>query len=340
MLGLMKGTYLAVKELRAINPKALQGMRGVGLDFTKPFICIHTEGNFTNNTIRKEVEKYLNKTTSTDDFQGTSYRYSIFLLIEPHYTWDGDLKVVKLVNDNWESESLRNCGIRYSYNLDTYYSKKKINEVRKDNPKYFIIAQEKRYKLPPREAKEIDYNERVVLNEVSYYGGQEKIIYDVNCYQRGNKNIKGGFRPVPTFANDGSIQAKTRTIDIIDKSGYRVDFIRYDLQSKAKKYKAEKEKIKAKETSMAEEIGKIKNEINTIRVKLADYMRDTENPNWSEVSSITRAVKEVLNRCSTLETYEFHTVNQKKDYLVVTGDKIIECMEILKEVVNNGNDII
>ena len=340
MLGLMKGTYLAVKELRAINPKALQGMRGVGLDFTKPFICIHTEGNFTNNTIRKEVEKYLNKITSTDDFQGTSYRYSIFLLIEPHYTWDSELNVVKLVNDNWESDSLRKCGIRYPYNLNTYVSKKRINEVRKDNPKYFIIAQEKRYKLPLREDKDIDYNERVVLHEVNYYGGQEKRIYNVNCYQRGNKNVKAGFKPVPIFAKDGSIQAQTNSTDIIDKSGYRVDFIRYDLQGRAKKYKAEKEKIKAKETSMVEEIGNIKNEINTIRLKLADYMRDTENPNWSEVSSVTRAVKEVLNRCNTLETYEFLNINQKKDYLIVTGDKIIECMEILKEVINNGNDII
>ena len=91
---------------------------------------------------------------------------------------------------------------------------------------------------------------------------------------------------------------------------------------------------------MVEEIGNIKNEINTIRLKLADYMRDTENPNWSEVSSVTRAVKEVLNRCNTLETYEFLNINQKKDYLIVTGDKITECMEILKEVMNNGNDII
>ena len=340
MLGLMKGTYLAVKELRAINPKALQGMRGVGLDFTKPFICIHLEGNFTNNTIRKEVEKYLNKTTSTDDFQGTSHRYNIFLLVEPYYSWETELNVVKLVDDNWESDSLRKYGICYPYNLCTYVSKKRINEVRKDNPKYFIIAQERRYKLPPREAKEIDYNERVVLHEVNYYVGQEKRIYNVNCYQRGNKNVKAGFRPVPIFAKDGSIQAQTNSTDIIDKSGYRVDFIRYDLQSRAKKYKAEKEKIKAKEISMVEEIGNIKNEINTIRLKLADYMRDTENPNWSEVSSVTRAVKEVLNRCNTLETYEFLTVNQKKDYLIVTGDKIIECMEILKEVVNNGNDII
>lgn len=320
MLGKVYGTNNAVKELLAENPKALKGMHKLGLDFAKPFICVKADGNFTNNTIRKTVEHYSSGVGS--------YQMRIYLLIRANETWENGLYVVKLVDNGWESDSLkkvsRNCG------LNTYWKKALINEKRKENPNYYIIAQHKAFSLPEKKPAEIDFNERIIVTKQQDYSNGE-ICY-IDFVMRDNRRIGGEVRPLQTLENN---REYNEINDLVDKSGYRRDIKYYELMGRVRQFRTEKKRAEAQALDCTEYIENASREISTIRISLADFLRNTDNPDWTKINELTHKIMEINNRLKDIKEYNFWTLTDKNNFIIRTTMLLENCKEIAKGVCVN-----
>lgn len=316
MLGKVYGSTSAVKNLLAYNRKILQGMSKLRLDFAKPFVCIQNEGNFTNNSIIKQVEKYINTHDSI-----------IYVLIENPY-WHDRLYVVGVCDGSWDIEIGRRVYNSYNH-LDYYYAKKKVEEHRKQNTKYFIIAQETQYIIPLILEKKLDLNERVRITKTTRYGKrEEEYIHSVNCVMYNDYKTKGEYHPCRSLYDCKPVSTNN-IYDIIDKSGYIVDSFRFLLHHRAELYKREKNKAKAKAHDCTNEVEDFKKEMVTIKNMLANYIKETNEPNYSLIRTICNTMISLKGRVNDLAEYEFSTEENKVEYLLNTADMIMECKKAL-----------
>lgn len=210
-----------IKNLLAANRKALQGLHTIAnMDFQQPFVILERDGNFTYNSILKELNgtsynsksKLCNK-INTDD-------YNIFVLYKrTDYSCYRDLYLARLSHNKFETErkTIENYeavnGWRW---LDTSTGKDMFEKARKSaTGHYYIIAQEKqyankrspahdnteRYRVHMRDRKHIEAATPYYYNSDKYYDNilgyydrrtldKSGYIQQVNDYERRVKVLK------------------------------------------------------------------------------------------------------------------------------------------------------
>lgn len=225
-----------LKELLSKNNHALQTLHeSLGFDFCKPFIVDKISGKFTVNQIIKRVNVSLpdpNKVIAlyvNEDCGGW-----LNLVTIDHY---GNITI-----DNKTPYYYTTKG---SYNIITFWAKKRFEDIRKhEKVSVYIISQSKEYITTPIE-KTIDYKTGrfdYVDNGFTCHGGKS-YINRVTVKNRDTNGEKSTRVLIGQVFYTGMISHyKTDISQIIDKSGYFVDYKRDDLKRRAAALKADRQK--------------------------------------------------------------------------------------------------
>lgn len=250
------------RELLSHNNKALQFLHGAnGFDFTKPFYLEKIKGRFTHRQIMKLIKENIE-----GDFDA-----SILLLKEENWSRSKRLYHVGLTPAKFYPAA--KAGAWYKFDIDYFFSIGDFEETRKNRTDtVYIIAQKTEYRTRPARHPGIDPTMRY---SVAPYGitkatdgrGTNWISKLELIPQTGNGE-KFTYEPYRTFyPNDKRSDAIT---DYIDKSGYLIHPHRFDLKTRARKLKAEREKQAYLQTDYTARKNAIYNAIYTIQSKIAD----------------------------------------------------------------------
>ena len=310
MLGKVIGNKGAVRELLAFDKTILQSMSKLRLNFANPFVCIKGTGNFTNNSIIKQVSEHID-----------TWKSSIYILIDAPL-WHDRLYVVGVDRGLWDVEVGRKA-YTMTNKLDYYCAKKKVDEHRKMKCKYYIIAQEKEYMIPWIMEKKLDCNERMRVEKITRYGRNEaEYIYSINCTMYDDYKNKEEYRPISSPFNC----KKTNDIyDIIDKSGYITDYTKCHLYRRVEIYKRDKNKRIAKEYDCSQQIEELKREMTIVKNMLGEYLISSENPNYLTARVVCNTMVSLKKYIKDLIEHEFSSKESKIAYLEEATRMIEEC---------------
>ncbi len=271
---------LIAKELLKECPKALETTHNLyGIDFKKPFKIVRIDGAFTINKAITAID--------TNDF---------VILTLPN----------RMFIKNWcfctiESGKLNiDYSISSAGNIDNFYKKGQFDEYRKIARTTYLIAQDLCYRtvlniqfncnhtpMNHKNVSAIDFSDRVKKVD-RWYGMQNGYKYFI-----GNK----------------------RCLEL-DKSGYRVDEKRDELNAKARRLKAEREKAKADNLNIDSEITTIKTEIENLRLTFSEMLSGI-TLNYGGFENI-----EILARYFKWVVFDFELLNNryaKKEFSTPAG---------------------
>lgn len=266
-------TNEAKKELLSINPHALQGLHYLfGYNFQAPHIIAHIQGRYTVNSALKTVEG------------ADSDKVVTILTSEPLFY--NRLHIVQ-VDSTGKIEIEFKKGY-YNFNLDTLYSKKTFDEIRKnERSETYVIAQEKKYTSEPKE-KPFDISARY-----EYIEGKDRKTGDgngkswissitVRALDGSNKKIE--------LTKDGHKETYSRVIyrrpdesrpqthlEIIDKSGYLLPERRADLIRRADLLRKERAKAAYQATDNAEKVEELRAMIEQKKREFSEAIMNAKN---------------------------------------------------------------
>ncbi len=266
-------TNEASKELLSINPHALQGLHYLfGYDFQSPYIIAHIQGNYTINSALKAVggadrDKVVTILTREPRF------YDRFNIVQV----DSAGKIEIEIKKGW-----------YNFNLDTLYSKKTFDEIRKNKrADTYIIAQEKKHTSEPKE-KPFDTSARY-----EYINGKDRKAGDGNGKSWISnitvRTLDGSNRKIE-LTKDGHKENYSRVIyrrpdellpqthlEIIDKSGYLLPERRADLLRRADMLRKERAKAAYQATDNAEKVEELRAMIEQKKREFSEAIMNAAN---------------------------------------------------------------
>ena len=274
----------AKENLLKENKKAFQFLHlATGMDFTKPYIIIEGNGNFTHKKILAALHI------------ANVYEYNIVMLMnntDGHLrNWKDRLNYIKITPTEFISVDTAKH-YSYNYHIDDYWSKGYFEEDRKkaDNH-YFVIAQRKNDLTAIPQARPLDFSDRYTVKDARQW-----------CYTQGGESYIGKVEiRSKSFANDKVREyspsycrgKEIKTVEeVIDKSGYIRAEARSELDRRAKVLRAERAAAAAKVYDSTAETERIRNGIAWIKAELVKLMTKAETKSdYSEISEITSKMR-------------------------------------------------
>lgn len=250
----------ALKNLLAINRKALQGLHAIGhMDFTQPYTLIEKHGKFTYKSVMNDLGNidtrdyniYLIYAETDTDTIGRKRTSSYLVEI-----YNGDFHVDRDTIINYRTA----YGWRYFHEINM----KKTFERYRKNPEghYFIIAQER--EAENYRAKSIPLAGRFrVSHECSY---TRVLPYDRNGDWYYN-NVSG-------------------VVGTIDKSGYSTEINNYPDRLKEIRRKKSQEQAKAWNGSAI--FKAFESRLNTVRTVLGNLLATTAECDYKAIAEAAR----------------------------------------------------
>lgn len=272
-----------IKKLLNDEPRALKAINETfHIDWNKPFQAFTIEGKTTINQILKRV-------------YGCDSNSFILVL-----NW----KDKGIFSDRYSAALLDSAGnviIEQGYHhfylngkkLDTYYRKSDFRDDLKHedvSPFHIVIVQNKQDLTKPKKP-EIDYIERYMKDPERTYGNYLIRLSDGIKFEQYRHDTKE---------------------NILDKSGYIVEHYKEDLQRRAKKLKADREKAAVDVMDFSKQIEELKIRITAKKLELIEQLKNASTS--KEIGAVSDALKTYSNGlASILESYErmIKGVNEK-----------------------------
>lgn len=258
--------FAEIKKERTDIMRALH--QSFGFDFCKPYAVASIRDHFTVNSIKKAVEAVGG---------GTSESWRVVALIrDAHgvYAWR-DWSAVEIASYYPQGFSIdiewRN-GYDTRRSFDHLYAKGTFHDIRKsDTAEAVVIAQ--RYEHLTKGVRRYDYRhaeliregERYHLISVSKCRAYDGSAEGVNSY--AVRPFEGNGRTTATIPTD--YRKHKDTTNLIDKSGYLLERVRADLQSRAKALRAERKKALYLATDDTAKVEELRNMLEIERKRLA-----------------------------------------------------------------------
>ena len=278
----------AKENLLKENKKAFQFLHlATGMDFTKSYIIIEGNGNFTHKKILAALHI------------ANVYEYNIVMLMnntDGHAsTFKDKFRYIKITPTEFISVDTAKH-YSWNYHIDDYWSKGYFEEDRKkaDNH-YFVIAQRKNYLTAIPQVRPLDTSDRYTVKEIGHFS-----------YTPGGKSYIGKIEiHSKSFANDKTREYKPsyfrgkeyKTIEeVIDKSGYiRSEYIS-ELNRRARVLEAERKAAAAKEYDSTVETERIKTAIDKIKTKINMIMLTAEtSEDYNKIYDLIREMRYVVS---------------------------------------------
>ena len=262
------------------NKKAFQFLHlTLGMDFTKPYIIIEGNGNFT----LKKIIAALQLDNVSD------YRIAMFMNnTDGHASaFQDKFHFIKITPTEFISVDTAKY-YSYSYKINDYWSKGYFEEDRKKaNNHYYVIAQRKNDLTAIPQERPLDTSDRYTVKEIGHFGythSKESYIGRVMVRSKSFANDK-----VREFRPSYFRGKEYKTIEeVIDKSGYIRSECISELDRRAKALRAERAAAAAKVYDSTAETERIRNGIAWIKAEVVKLMSKAETKSdYSEISEIT-----------------------------------------------------
>lgn len=266
-------TNEAKKELLSINPHALQGLHYLfGYNFQAPHTIAHIQGPYTINKALKAVEG--------------ANRDKVVTILTCEPSFYDRLHIVQVYSTGKiEIEFKKGY---YNFNLDTLYSKKTFDAIRKnERADTYVIAQEKKHTSEQKE-NPFDTSARY-----EYIEGKDR--------KTGDGNGKSWISNITVRALDGSNRKIELTkdgqketyprcvyrrpnevlpqshLEIIDKSGYLLPERRADLIRRADLLRKERAKAAYQATDNTEKVKELRAMIEQKKREFSEAIMNATN---------------------------------------------------------------
>lgn len=281
-----------IKNLLAENRKALQGLHAIAnMDFEKPFIIHERTGNFTYNSILKDLngEAYNSKSKlcnkiNTDD-------YNIFVLFKrTDYSCYQDLYIARLNGSKFETDRKSIEGYEQSSGwrwFDTAIGKEQFETARKSvTGHYFIVAQDKQYKNTRQTTHGNTERYRVYMRDRKHVEAATPYYYNSDEYY---DNILGYY--------------DRRTFD---KSGYIQQVNNYEQRVKA--LKAERSAAAAAKFDNSEKLAEFENRIEKLKTIIMENLK-SETTNFKLIYNISYNLNWISREMKELKNNSFSSMS-------------------------------
>lgn len=289
-------TNTSIKNLLAVNKKALQGLHAIAhMDFNRDFVIIERTGSFTYNSIIKEI----NNITRGTGHCLVDYNNIFIIYINVELRPYGGVYVAKLIREGFQVQRKtidgyeEACGWRW---LNTVGNKKSFEEIRKSNGHYFIIAQSKDYEV-----------------------NKPKTSIDCNTRYNIKLDTSGRVYAVPMWKNCDwyydNINPRYFSYEF-DKSGYIIGKINYELKLKAIKAKRSKEQATTYDNT--EKIREFEKRISHVNWIIAnELLRDNTvsyimTIKYNAIERICRNISWIKSSLKQLEENKFDSMESIK----------------------------
>lgn len=281
-----------IKNLLAENRKALQGLHAIAnMDFEKPFIILERTGNFTYNSVLKD----LNDGSALYSYGTRFYckikttEYNIFVLYKRTDYNDNDMYIARLNDTKFETERKTiqgyegACGWRW---LDTSIGREAFEKARKSSTgHYFIIAQEKQFEnkrsrsCSTADRFKLYYDRKTLRAATPYYRNSDKW-YDniISPYDR-------------------------RTFD---KSGYMQQVNNYEQRVKA--LKAERSAAAAAKYDNTEKLVEFETRIEKLKTAIMENLK-AETTDFNLIYNISYNLKWISSDMRKLKDNSFSSMS-------------------------------
>jgi hypothetical protein len=285
-----------VKELLKVDRNALRALNAVyGFDFMADFAAVRIHGNYTINSILKELNPL-----SYDEFNS-----KIVIITKKPASYRTDYIVVSVTSGKDIDIEFKPHKGGFSISktkLDDIWRKSDFHDIRKDkNADTFIIAQHKEF-LKPHNAPKYNRTERA--NYSGYTGGYNyKVHYisQLDVTQNGFKFTLRGDDTTPTI------------YDIIDKSGYFLIDKRSSLKQAARALKVEREAAKFKDFDTTNQVNELKKAIKAKKLYIIEALQNAETAEeLKKVSKLMQSYHGFAHIVDRFETLEIKAT--KKEY--------------------------
>lgn len=282
-----------IRNLLAENRQALQGLHAIAdMDFQKPFIIMERSGNFTYNSILKDLngEAYNSKSKlcnkiNTDD-------YNIFVLFKrtDYDAYKDDLYIARLDKGKFETDRKTIEGYEQSSGwrwLDTTIGKEQFEKARKSSTgHYFIVAQDKQYKNTRQTTHGNTERYRVYMRDRKHIEAATPYYYNSDKYY---DNILGYY--------------DRRTFD---KSGYMQQVNNYEQRVKA--LKAERSAAAAAKFDNSEKLAEFENRIEKLKTIIMENLK-SETTNFKLIYNISYNLNWISREMKELKNNSFSSMS-------------------------------
>lgn len=271
----------AIKVLLNNDPKALKALNEVfHFDYNKPYQAFKIDGNTTIKQMLKKVENPKDKLIVVLNYHGkTAY-------------W-ADRYIVGIIDHLEHVEVEYRPHYFHAQKIDTYHAKGDFrNDLKNPSkcPYHIIIAQDMSL-LTESKAPTIDYTDRYKKHPERTYGNPIISLTNGVCIEQYRHSIKD---------------------DILDKSGYIVEYFRDELKRKARALKVERDKAAFKATDNTAKVEELKIRITAKKLELIELLKVADTPD--AVKQISKALESWGNGLSSImESYDrmIKGVNEK-----------------------------
>lgn len=279
-----------LKELQDFNGKIRYGMKSLhdvfGFDFCAPFEVVELNGRFTLGKLEKQL-KEAGHTAETSVIavciadSASSYR---------NYYHLATVEKGGKINVEYRPPHYWSRGAKNGDCLDWFCRKSDFEAVRKsDGCSAFVFAQRKELLRIPKQYK-VDFEKRYSVT------GCRFLTYDHGARAVSNvtlKRLDGGgetveFERIGRTFYRGEHYPKTLE-DLIDKSGYFVEWRRKDLQRRAAALRAEREKAAFLATDNAEKLNALEVMIREKKKALVAALEKAETSD--ELDAVYQSLK-------------------------------------------------
>lgn len=270
----------ALKNLLEIQPSALRGLHALAhMDFTQPYFIEEYSGKFTENSILKVVDNYIN-----NDFYRSNY--NIYVLYKPdinNFRWLSRGIYIAQIRKNTllcTRDKIKTYDPYFWSKFDVMTMKKDFEEIRKvENTRYWIIIQAKSMEK---------YTEVIYYDKERYYVKEEN----------GNTYVR------PMSNNYPYIRAEKITykeVDI-DKSGYNRGIYHDELKQRLAEARRERSAAAAKVYDNTEKLAEFTQRLKAIHNRITDILNQPQ----PEYKKISNATSKLWWRDSDIEAYKLN----------------------------------
>ena len=318
-----------IKNLLSINNNAFRFLHDAeGFDFEKPYFIAEQVGRFTVNTVTKAVQ---------EELRPAQCKIAVFVVPTKTSNKEG-LYFATLSGGRFDGT--RKSGTSYwgyrtkdrSGDIDYCYGVGDFETLRKNHTeKIFIIAQDKTYTATPPE-KNIDLSDRFTLINTRTHGDGRGNTYigkiDLETTDGSRKRFE--YEPYKTYY--GNEKKSADIADFIDKSGYLLRPLRFELMRKAEQLRKDRKQAEANNADFTEETTELRELISRARrilsvSVLACNDSDYANELSKKLGSFSRALSYFTDYNSKLTSKKYASVDRIKADIDIIKEKLNYCME-------------
>lgn len=282
-----------IKNLLAENRKALQGLHAIAdMDFQKPFIIMERSGNFTYNSILKDLngEAYNSKSKLCNKINTGDYNIFVLFKRTDYDAYKDDLYIARLDKGKFETERKSIEGYKQSSGwrwFDTAIGKEQFETARKSaTGHYFIVAQDKQYKNTRQTTHGNTERYRVYMRDRKHVEAATPYYYNSDKYYN---NILGYY--------------DRRTFD---KSGYIQQVNNYEQRVKA--LKAERSAAAAAKFDNSEKLAEFETRIEKLKAIIMENLK-SETTNFKLIYNISYNLNWISREMKELKNNSFSSMN-------------------------------